>query len=1343
MTKYITIIRTGPAHMLGAIFLTIKKGECTVPLVRAVLDNLSPASVPEDPFEALSSEESHQRLKRSLASLRLLMHIARNAAVDNARLLKETVSLIVTSLEGIIQWANVALNLGTPMGSLISGDFPTAYIDICEIFSTVQLMDQRIQDALASSKSYAQLLIKIWTTPLDSGGRKSFCMNWEDPSRCPLNYLFKRGYCTEEGKRTFVEELIEHDLVESFARATIQRVIMIGEEVEKPNCPDGFEVCATDCFTHLFQKFGLSSDIRLRPSFRRHNYMSQLMNMANKISLSLAAKESLVPEKAEKIVILSMWLIHNALSNDPHTVQNLRDLLDAGYLEMLARVVVKPGPAINVDNPMTYSAIQSLGFIAAWAVYPPICKALARYRDSDPLTAGIDDDSLRVQTMWGDILPVITDRVDSWSQLSDTGFPVICDNLRCARADVDESLKPRQCGRCYSVVYCSTACQRADWEVNHRLECPQAHVFYFGQRDAGRWYGHRWRAFHTKFIETQYQRIAEAIDEIERGRPDPNGIFPSFNFEGWDAHMEVRDLTDVRVEQCLTKPDAKYPQIYFESRLRSLLQNYRSGSMPPDVRLAEGVFILGAGVNHRQARAHKFDAESVMRQLAYGARLWAGHRFDNALTSSVIFKSLFAAGSMILRPTSVLPVNATSSIFRFDEMMASPTVVTTFTTPAGRPALSTREHILSAGIPEGIPKDRKLYCVQREDRAAALKRGPLRKVENILLTLQKGECTVPLVQAIVDNIDVSLVPEDPSEAISSAEGRQRVKRSIASLRLLIHVARNATLNDPILLEDTAALVASSVEGIIQWANVVLALGTPMGSMIPGDFNTAYFDIAQLFSGIQVMDDSIRYALASSESYAQLLIKLWTTPLDKDGRQTFCMSWSNPADCPLNKIIKAALTIDVGKHMFIETLIRHDLGERFASATVQRGILIGEEVGRRKAADGFEQYATEAFAQVFQRLALPSNSLLRPYFRRLNYISQFTAMSNKISIALVAKGVLVPQKAEKLMVLMLWLVNMAIAEDPHTVRNIRDLVDGGYIEMLARTVANGYANSYDSPFVTNAMRSMGFITTWTLYPSVCKILARHRDRQYPYMAGMNSIPRVRDVWQGMWPQINERVDLWIELEDMSFPNICDNLSCTRTVGDERRLPRQCARCSSVIYCSTECQKTDWGANHRQECAPAHRFHLEQKEEGSWYSHRSRAFQAKMVEKRYQHRAAAIAAIERQGRAINSFFPSFNYETWNERLDVHDFTKASVDQFLASNAERYPQSYLYGRLHSLLEAYASGSMPSNVRLAESVCLLGIGIEVSFLVLLRQVGAQSYESFYSVSRIRHSALDVMGQF
>ncbi|KAJ3536346.1 hypothetical protein NMY22_g6072 [Coprinellus aureogranulatus] len=1338
MTKYITIIRTGPAHMLGAIFLTIKKGECTVPLVRAVLDNLSAASVPEDPFEALSSEESHQRVKRSLASLRLLMHIARNAAVDNARLLKETVSLIVTSLEGVIQWANVALKLGTPMGSLIPGDFPTAYIDICEIFSTIQLMDQRIQDALASSKSYAQLLIKIWRTPLDSGGRRSFCMNWEDPSRCPLNDLFKRGFCTEEGKRTFVEELIDHDLVESFASATIQRAIMIGEEVEKPNCPDGFEVCATNCFAQLFQKFGLSSDIRLRPAFRRHNYMSQLTNMANKISLSLAAKESLVPKKAEKIVILSMWLIHNALSNDPHTVQNLRDLLDAGYLEMLARVIVKPGPAINVDNPMTYSAIQSLGFIAAWAVYPPICKALARYRDSDPLTAGIDDDSLRVQTMWGDILPLITDRVDSWSQLSDTSFPVVCDNLRCARADADESLKPKQCGRCYSVVYCSTACQRADWEVNHRLECPQAHVFYFGQRDAGRWYGHRWRAFHTKFIETQYQRIAEAIDEVERGRPDANGIFPSFNFEGWEAHMEVRDLTDVRVEQCLTKPDAKYPQIYFEGRLRSLLQDYRSGSMPPDVRLAEGVFMLGVGVN-----------VSVFVLLRKGAAPVGWPSLDNTLTSSVIFKRFFAAASMI-------SVKTTFSTFGSDEVMASPTVfpcrATTLTTPAGTPASSRWEHTLSAisgpaashchnlsrpkvliklnnsnhvlspaldhaqGIPEGIPKDRKLDCVEREDRAAALKRGPLRKVENILLTLQKGECTVPLVQAIVDNIDVSLVPENPSEAISSAEGRQRVKRSVASLRLLIHVARNATLNDPILLEDTAALVASSVEGIIQWANVVLALGTPMGSMIPGDFNTAYFDIAQLFSGIQVMDDSIRYALASSESYAQLFIKLWTTPLDKDGRQTFCMSWSNPADCPLNKIIKAALTIDVGKHMFIETLIRHDLGERFASATVQQGILIGEEVGRRKAADGFEQYATEAFAQDFQRLALPSNSLLRPYFRRLNYISQFTTMSNKISIALVAKGALVPQKAEKLMVLMLWLVNMAITEDPHTVRNIRDLVDGGYIEMLARTVANGYANSHDSPFVTNAMRSMGFITTWTLYPSVCKILARHRDRQYPYMAGMNGIPRVRDVWQGMWPQINERVDLWIEREDTSFPNICDNLS-----------------------------KADWGANHRQECAPAHRFHLaelEQKEEGSWYSHRSRAFQAKMVEKRYQHRAAAIAAIERQGRTINSFFPSFNYETWNECLDVHDFTKASVDQFLASNAERYPQSYLYGRLHSLLEAYASGSMPSNVRLAESVCLLGIGIEVSILVLLRQVGAQSYESFCSVSRIRHSALDVMGQ-
>ena len=60
------------------------------------------------------------------------------------------------------------------------------------------------------------------------------------------------------------------------------------------------------------------------------------------------------------------------------------------------------------------------------------------------------------------------------------------------------------------------------------------------------------------------------------------------------------------------------------------------------------------------------------------------------------FKLDLAAASMTLRPTRVLPVKATFSIFMWDEM-AAPTVcpypVTMLTTPGGNPASLMRAHM--------------------------------------------------------------------------------------------------------------------------------------------------------------------------------------------------------------------------------------------------------------------------------------------------------------------------------------------------------------------------------------------------------------------------------------------------------------------------------------------------------------------------------------------------------------------------------------------------------------------------------------------------------------------------
>ncbi|KAE9395715.1 hypothetical protein BT96DRAFT_139998 [Gymnopus androsaceus JB14] len=46
-------------------------------------------------------------------------------------------------------------------------------------------------------------------------------------------------------------------------------------------------------------------------------------------------------------------------------------------------------------------------------------------------------------------------------------------------------------------------------------------------------------------------------------------------------------------------------------------------------------------------------------------------------------------------------------------------------------------------------------------------------------------------------------------------------------------------------------------------------------------------------------------------------------------------------------------------------------------------------------------------------------------------------------------------------------------------------------------------------------------------------------------------------------------------------ICANSKCT-TTPDQYHFVQVCSRCRSNVYCSYECQKTDWNDGHREAC-----------------------------------------------------------------------------------------------------------------------------------------------------------------
>ena len=83
---------------------------------------------------------------------------------------------------------------------------------------------------------------------------------------------------------------------------------------------------------------------------------------------------------------------------------------------------------------------------------------------------------------------------------------------------------------------------------------------------------------------------------------------------------------------------------------------------------------------------------------------------------------------------------------------------------------------------------------------------------------------------------------------------------------------------------------------------------------------------------------------------------------------------------------------------------------------------------------------------------------------------------------------------------------------------------------------------------------------------------------------------------------------VSLLSPSHCTYCGALPSTPNREGKLRRFRRCARCKSVDYCSTRCQRLDWKAVHRSECLPVAEM---ERFDDSDARNRSKAFMASLV------------------------------------------------------------------------------------------------------------------------------------
>ncbi|TEB31144.1 hypothetical protein FA13DRAFT_480314 [Coprinellus micaceus] len=141
----------------------------------------------------------------------------------------------------------------------------------------------------------------------------------------------------------------------------------------------------------------------------------------------------------------------------------------------------------------------------------------------------------------------------------------LCDSLNHHRRTHNQTVsESRECSACKTVIYCSSACQKEDWEAFHRVECPQNRVYRIDRVLDSSWVSHRDRAYLLSLLQhmvLNYEvgmRTSEQLDT-----PTPNLRFSTvmeYEHAPLQNHHHQGPRRQIQPSSCCTSTPLRAPR---------------------------------------------------------------------------------------------------------------------------------------------------------------------------------------------------------------------------------------------------------------------------------------------------------------------------------------------------------------------------------------------------------------------------------------------------------------------------------------------------------------------------------------------------------------------------------------------------------------------------------------------------------------------------------------------------------------------------------------------------------------------------------------------------------------
>ncbi|KAJ3547842.1 hypothetical protein NMY22_g1491 [Coprinellus aureogranulatus] len=474
-----------------------------------------------------------------------------------------------------------------------------------------------------------------------------------------------------------------------------------------------------------------------------------------------------------------------------------------------------------------------------------------------------------------------------------------------------------------------------------------------------------------------------------------------------------------------------------------------------------------------------------------------------------------------------------------------------------------------------------------------------------------------------------------------------------------------------------------------------------------------------------------YHSLRSPTFCNFLYQMWTK---KRLNRVYLLSVRSAEACPGVSLMSTLLVEGVSRSddgEFLMDEFSRDGFIEFARATVCRviaaAVIVAKETPVRIM--GYI-YTVSSLLSALEKI-VPHNHDLFVALTRFRYLRRISSFLRTALLVGLEKGVQPPVILDALCGPMLSLAQLS--QDPRcrTSRNCADLISGGYLHVVSKAVSL-------LPAEAQMLKLQSWISTvsglnkYSTYPAVLDKFSRTHPSGLQSLGAENyqaavALENTRQTFEGREGLMHAFL-LYGRLRVK--PYNCDNFECRRVINVASTTmgegpSKECALCSSVVYCSKTCQEEDWDRMHRRECPYARDEYEGRQLAKGWYSHSSRAFHCLMVEHDYDPNRSKPGAI-----AVLDYAT-----TAKVRMD-----SKSLDGWWAGKQfdSCQPPEYLRPRYEALVKKYRSSK--GRLHIVEAVMpSLGREGEIYLTLLLKKEG-EDFVTLFSVSRYGSSDFETI---